>query len=88
MSLLLLVADTTKKDESKAITEYNSCDCKCKFNSTTCNSKQKNGIIKHANMNVKIIRSVKTAIVGIVAAHVFIGIVSIQKVQKVLLMLQ
>ena len=31
----------TKKDEAKAITEHIWCDCKCKFNSTTCNSKQK-----------------------------------------------
>ena len=29
------------KDEAKAMTEYTTCDCKCKFNSTTCNSKQK-----------------------------------------------
>ena len=27
------------KDESKAMTEHISCDCKCKFNSTKCNSK-------------------------------------------------
>ena len=31
----------TKKDEAKAVTKYISCDCKCKFNSTTCNSNQK-----------------------------------------------
>ena len=30
----------TNKDEAKAMTEHISCDCKCKFNSTTCNSKQ------------------------------------------------
>ena len=29
------------KDEAKAMTEHISCDCKCNFNSTTCNSKQK-----------------------------------------------
>ena len=30
------------KDEAKAMTEHISCDCsKCKFNSATCNSKQK-----------------------------------------------
>ena len=29
------------KDEAKAMTEHISCDCKCKFNSTKCNSKQK-----------------------------------------------
>ena len=30
----------TNKNESKATTEDISCDCKCKFNSTTCNSNQ------------------------------------------------
>ena len=29
------------KDKAKAMTEHISCDCKCKFNSTKCNSKQK-----------------------------------------------
>ena len=29
------------KNEAKAMTEHISCDCKCKFNSTTCNSSQK-----------------------------------------------
>ena len=32
---------TANKDEAKAITEHISCDCKCKFNSTSCNSNQK-----------------------------------------------
>ena len=31
----------TNKDEAKAMTEHISCDCKCEFNSTKCNSKQK-----------------------------------------------
>ena len=31
----------TNENEAKAITEHISCDCKCKFNSTTCNSNQK-----------------------------------------------
>ena len=31
----------TNKDEAKAMTEHISCVCKCKCNSTTCNSKQK-----------------------------------------------
>ena len=31
----------TNKDEAKAMIEHISCDCKCKFNSTTCNSNQK-----------------------------------------------
>ena len=29
------------KDETKAMIEHISCDCKCKFNSKTCNSNQK-----------------------------------------------
>ena len=31
----------TKKNEAKTMAKHISCDCKCKFNSTTCNSKQK-----------------------------------------------
>ena len=31
----------TNKDYAKAMTEHISCDCKCKLNSTTCNSNQK-----------------------------------------------
>ena len=31
----------TNKDEAKTMKEYISCNCKCKFNSTTCNSKRK-----------------------------------------------
>ena len=31
----------THKNEAKAMTEHISCDCKCKFNSTMCNSNQK-----------------------------------------------
>ena len=31
----------TNKDDAKAIIKHISCDCKCKFNSTTCNSNQK-----------------------------------------------
>ena len=30
-----------KEKEAKAMTEHISCDCKCKFNSTICNSNQK-----------------------------------------------
>ena len=29
------------KNEAKAMTKHIPCDCKCKFNSTTCNSNQK-----------------------------------------------
>ena len=31
----------TNKDEAKDMTEHISCDCKCKYNSVTCNWKQK-----------------------------------------------
>ena len=31
----------TNKNEAKAMTKHISCDCKCKFNSTVCNSNQK-----------------------------------------------
>ena len=31
----------TNKDEAKTMAEHFSCDCKCKFNSTTCSSNQK-----------------------------------------------
>ena len=31
----------TNKNEAKAMTKHISCDCKCKFNSKTCNTKQK-----------------------------------------------
>ena len=31
----------TNKNEAKAMTKHISCDCKCKFSSTTCNSNQK-----------------------------------------------
>ena len=32
---------TTNKNEAKAMKKHISCDCKCKFNSATCNSNQK-----------------------------------------------
>ena len=31
----------TNKNETKGMTDHISCDCKCKFNSATCNSNQK-----------------------------------------------
>ena len=31
----------TNKNEAKTKADYISCDCKCKFNSTKCTSKQK-----------------------------------------------
>ena len=65
----------TNKDEAKVMTEHISCDCKYKFNSATV-IQIKNGIIKHVNMNVKNIISVKKIIVGILA-HAFVRLVSI-----------
>ena len=31
----------TNKNETNTMTKHFSCDCKCKFNRTTCNSNQK-----------------------------------------------
>ena len=31
----------TRTNEAKTLIKYISCDCKCKFNRTTCNSNQK-----------------------------------------------
>ena len=65
----------TNKNEAKPITEHISCDCNA--NSTGQYVIQiKNGIITHVNVNVKIIVSVKTIIVGILA-YVFVRLVSI-----------
>ena len=66
----------TSKNEAKAMTEDISCDFKCRFNSTIYNSNQKNGIIEHLNVKVKIIVSLIMIIVGILA-HIFVRIVSI-----------
>ena len=57
------------------MTEHISHDCKCKFNSTTSNSKQKWNN-KLVNVNVKIMISGKKIIVGILG-YVFVRIVSI-----------
>ena len=60
----------TNKNEAKAMTKHTSCDCKYKSNSRKCNSNQ-NGIIKHFNVNVKIIVHAKKIIAGILT-HVFV----------------
>ena len=65
----------TNKNEAKTMAKHISCDCKCKFNSTACNSNQKWNI-KHANVNVKIIVSAKRIIAGILA-NVFVKIANI-----------
>ena len=66
----------TNKNESKATIEYISCDCKCKFNSTTCNSNEKWDDKTCQCECVKIIVHAKKITVGILA-HVFDRIVSI-----------
>ena len=52
-----------------------SCDCKCKVDSTSCNWNQ-NGIMKHLNVNKKIIPRANRIIVGILP-HPFERIASI-----------
>ena len=56
----------TNRNEAKTLVKHISCNWKCKFNSTTCNSSQK-GIMKHANVSVKIIVQAKKTTVGILA---------------------
>ena len=69
----------TKKGDGKAITEHISYDCKCKFNSTIWNSKQKwnNKTCQYE------CKSANKIIVGILA-HLFVTIVSIKKVLLIL----
>ena len=55
------------KKEAKIKTKHISCNCKCKFNST---------IMKHVNVNIKIIVHAKKIIVGILA-HVFVRMINI-----------
>ena len=38
------------ENKAKAMTKYITCDCKCKFNSTTCNLNQNGIILKYANV--------------------------------------
>ena len=52
----------TSKDKAKSMTEHISCDCKCKLNSITYNSKQKWNN-KTCQLNVKIVIGVKKIIV-------------------------
>ena len=42
----------TNRNEAKTMVKHISCDCKCNFNNTTCNSNQK---WKHANVSIKTI---------------------------------
>ena len=65
----------TNTNESKAMAKHIiSFDCKCKFNSTTCNSTQK-WKMKRVNVNVKI-NVCKKIIVGILA-HMLVRIANI-----------
>ena len=63
----------TNNYEAKVMAEHISCDCKCKFSSIACLNSNLNqikyGILKHVNMNVKII-SMKETIAEILA-HAF-----------------
>ena len=63
----------TNKDEAKTMTEHVSCDCKCKFNSTTCSSNQKWNN-KSCQCECKNYRKCKKYYCGILA-HVFVKIV-------------
>ena len=56
------------------MTKHISFDCKYKLVKSKC--KTKNGIVKHVNVNLKIIISAKQVIVGILT-HVFTKITSI-----------
>ena len=65
----------TNKNEAKTMAKRISCKCKCKFNSTACNSNEKNGKLK-VNMSVKNISRARNTIVGILA-YIFVRIASI-----------
>ena len=69
----------TNKNEAKTIKKHILCDCKCKFNNTTCNSNQ-NCDNKTCQCECKNIVHAKKVIVGILAfgiLHVFVRIASI-----------
>ena len=66
----------TNKNEAKAMTEHVSCDCNANSIVQYYVIQVKNEIIKHANVNVKVIVDTKKIIVGILL-HVFVWIVSI-----------
>ena len=68
----------TRNNEAKKLVKDLWWHCKCKSDSTACNSNQ-NEIIKYASANVKAIKRVKMITVGILV-HVFVRMVSIQKV--------
>ena len=62
----------TKINEAKTLVKHISCDCKCKFNSTTCNSNQKwNNKCQYECKNVAFAKN----IIVVILAHVFVKIV-------------
>ena len=65
----------TNRNEAKSMTKHISCDCKCKSNSTTCNSNQKWNN-KACQCELKIIVSVEKITVRILA-HVFVRMTNI-----------
>ena len=72
----------TNENEAKAIAKDISCNFKFKLILQPV-IQIKNGIIKHVNVNVKIIESAKKAIGGILA-HAFVRIESISKLLLIL----
>ena len=55
------------KTEAKTLVQHTSCDCKCKFNSTACNSNQKWNNEKCQCECKKKIKRAKKIVVGILA---------------------
>ena len=66
----------TNKNEAKAMTEHISCDLNANSIIVQHVYQSKNGVMKHVNVNVKIIVSAKKIIFGILA-HVFVRIASV-----------
>ena len=65
----------TRINEDKTLIKHISCGCKCKFNSTTCNSNKKCNN-DTCQRDLKIFIHAKKIIVGILA-HIFVRIVAI-----------
>ena len=63
------------KNEAKEMIKHTSCDCKCKFNSTTCSSNEKLSN-KTCQCECKNYRTCKEKMVGILG-HVFVRTASI-----------
>ena len=65
-----------RENKVKKLERHILCDCKCKFECTTCNSDQKYEIMIISNANGKSIVRAKKVIAGILA-YVFVEIVGI-----------